>query len=141
MAKTLEEYERELVALESTVKRAREKCAQFHSLNREMAAVRSETLQLEEEGKKELKQLMKDLKEQQEKIIKVGTSSNISTYEPLIKRGNVCAEKMEKVRLIRPLTGSLFLISILYKLYTTLHNTCIQVLLFKLQVSWTVWPC
>ena len=96
---TLADYEKDLCAIESSVTQARAKLAKFHALNREMAIVQEEALDLETSTKKEINAIKKDLK----------VLNDASITSKLLERCETIETEMEDVRRIRPLTGSLFL--------------------------------
>jgi hypothetical protein len=113
----MDDFQKDLLALESTVKQAREKCAQFHALNREMASVRANALQLESDGRKELTAIMKELKKHQRQ-----STTEDPLTRALMEQCNASMQQMENVRLIRPMTGSLFLRFFLGRVNVRLFN-------------------
>jgi len=77
---TLAEYERDLVALESTIKQAHDKVIRFHNLNREMAEIQAEALQLESAAKRELSMILTELQRHHQDLNKDDPHSTTTAY-------------------------------------------------------------
>ena len=117
---TLADYEKDLCAIESSVTQARAKLAKFHALNREMAIVQEEALDLETSTKKEINAIKKDLK----------VLNDASITSNLLERCETIETEMEDVRRIRPLTGSLFLRFFLGRVNVRVFNDRYVILIF-----------
>ena len=117
---TLADYEKDLCAIESSVTQARAKLAKFHALNREMAIVQEEALDLETSTKKEINAIKKDLK----------VLNDASITSNLLERCETIETEMEDVRRIRPLTGSLFLRFFLGRVNVRVFNDRYVILIY-----------